>query len=92
MFGSHNGSNTREAVLRASALAVDNLFAGLALGVTRTAVVTGAAGGIGAATVRRARAAGLGRRRRRPRATERAGWALQLDLADADARLSGSER
>ena len=29
VFGSHNGSNTREAVLRASALAVDNLFAGL---------------------------------------------------------------
>jgi D-3-phosphoglycerate dehydrogenase len=31
VFGSHNGSNTREAVLRASALAVDNLFAGLSL-------------------------------------------------------------
>jgi D-3-phosphoglycerate dehydrogenase len=29
VFGSHNGSNTREAVLRASALAVDNLFGGL---------------------------------------------------------------
>lgn len=29
VFGTHNGSNTREAVLRASALAVENLFAGL---------------------------------------------------------------
>jgi D-3-phosphoglycerate dehydrogenase len=29
VFGSHNGSNTSEAVLRASALAVENLFAGL---------------------------------------------------------------
>jgi len=29
VFGSHNGSNTREAVLRASARAVENLFAGL---------------------------------------------------------------
>jgi D-3-phosphoglycerate dehydrogenase len=29
VFGTHNGSNTREAVLRASARAVDNLFAGL---------------------------------------------------------------
>lgn len=31
VFGSHNGSNTIEGVLRASALAVDNLFAGLGL-------------------------------------------------------------
>lgn len=29
VFGSHNGSNTREAVLRASARAVENLFRGL---------------------------------------------------------------
>lgn len=29
VFGSHNGSNTREGVLRASALAVDNVLAGL---------------------------------------------------------------
>ena len=29
VFGAHNGSNTREAVLRASARAVENLFAGL---------------------------------------------------------------
>lgn len=29
VFGSHNGSNTLEGVLRASALAVDNLFTGL---------------------------------------------------------------
>jgi len=29
VFGTHNGSNTREAVLRASALAVENLFDGL---------------------------------------------------------------
>lgn len=31
VFGSHNGSNTLEGVLRASALAVDNLFEGLGL-------------------------------------------------------------
>ena len=31
VFGSHNGSNTREGVLEASALAVDNLLAGLGL-------------------------------------------------------------
>ncbi len=31
VFGSHNGSNTREGVLRASKLAVDNLLAGLGL-------------------------------------------------------------
>ncbi|MDX6708421.1 MAG: D-3-phosphoglycerate dehydrogenase / 2-oxoglutarate reductase [Solirubrobacteraceae bacterium] len=31
IFGSHNGSNTREGVLRASAKAVDNLLAGLKL-------------------------------------------------------------
>ena len=31
VFGSHNGSNTREGVLRASARAVDNLLEGLAL-------------------------------------------------------------
>lgn len=31
IFGSHNGSNTIEGVLRASALAVDNLFEGLGL-------------------------------------------------------------
>jgi len=31
VFGSHNGSNTREAVMRASAQAVDNLLHGLAL-------------------------------------------------------------
>ena len=29
IFGSHNGSNTREGVLRASAVAVDNLLEGL---------------------------------------------------------------
>jgi D-3-phosphoglycerate dehydrogenase / 2-oxoglutarate reductase len=29
VFGSHNGSNTREGVLRASALAVDHLLEGL---------------------------------------------------------------
>jgi D-3-phosphoglycerate dehydrogenase len=32
VLGSHNGSNTREGVLRASARAVDNLLAGLELG------------------------------------------------------------
>jgi phosphoglycerate dehydrogenase-like enzyme len=31
VFGTHNGSNTRESVLRASGRAVDNLFAGLGL-------------------------------------------------------------
>jgi D-3-phosphoglycerate dehydrogenase len=31
VFGSHNGSNSREAVLRASERAVENLFSGLAL-------------------------------------------------------------
>jgi hypothetical protein len=29
VFGSHNASNTAEGVVRASALAVDNLLAGL---------------------------------------------------------------
>ena len=90
MFGSHNGSNTREGVLRASAKAVDNLLAGLDPRMTPVAVVTGAAGGIGSVTCDVLEAHGWDVVAMDRHPSTRPG-ALQVDLADAPAVAAPSQ-
>ena len=89
-----HASNTADAVRRVNELAIKHVLAGSGAGVSRLALVTGVAGGIGLASVERLQPAAGGRRdrRRRPAGARATGMPRSFDLGASSTRPSASGR